>query len=438
MFRRGMVIQLEEVETGATFSIGNLHLPAKPSAIEGRLKTISTAIKKIEGCVPHRGISALDGAVFIVGDYNCEPHSVTIQLLETGISPHGTLRDRNYKAKVTKNAAFGFRHDFKFRSAYSKEVRDIAAPVTVSLKGRGPGCMDHIFFASTADKPRSPMPSSGGAIVGGKRKARREVARQRFASAVKESPSPLSVHCVLSTVSPEQHGRMETIVNGLPNLEAGFPSDHILIGALFAPEPFYLETVTSQFSEIEQESVRRDFQLGGVSANALRRRDSYSKSLEARRRHNVVLRELTDWLISRGAQEIIRDQPLNRWKWLDGVKGLKGKLRAPDLCCVLGESLVIVEVTIANNPDQMRREKLEKYKDLAGLLRSSPVLSGSKLTVHDTIVVALKEDGEIPLKTREDIHKLALLSWCAKSQNEDTQLFCNHLQRTFAQTTGKE
>ena len=66
-FRRGMVLQFEEIESGATFCIGNVHLPARPSAIEGRLKTLSTAIKKTESCEPIKKVSALDGLVLIAG-----------------------------------------------------------------------------------------------------------------------------------------------------------------------------------------------------------------------------------------------------------------------------------------------------------------------------------------------------------------------------------
>lgn len=74
-FRRGMVLQFEEIESGATFCIGNVHLPAKPSAIEGRLKTLSTAIKKTESCEPIRKVSPLDGLVLITGGTFVDCHN---------------------------------------------------------------------------------------------------------------------------------------------------------------------------------------------------------------------------------------------------------------------------------------------------------------------------------------------------------------------------
>ena len=125
-FRRGMVVQLEEIETGATFCIGNVHLPAKPAAIEGRLKAISTTIKSMASCESPRRVSALDGTAIIAGDFNCDQNSVAAKLLETGTAPYGTLTERNYKAKVTKEAAFGMKHSFRFKDAYANDLRQLA------------------------------------------------------------------------------------------------------------------------------------------------------------------------------------------------------------------------------------------------------------------------------------------------------------------------
>ena len=440
-FRRGMVVQLEEIETGATFCIGNVHLPAKPAAIQGRLKAISTTIKSMESCESPRRLSALDGTVIIAGDFNCDQKSVTAKLLETGVAPYGTLTDRNYKAKVTKDAAFGMKHNFRFKDIYANKLRAVAAPVTVALIGRGPGCMDHIFYASRENTfgngAVSPTRTGGDQFLG-KRKARRQNAIQRVAEANIELPSPLRVHSVLATIDPDDVSRTQTITNGLPNVQAGFPSDHIPVGVLFCPEPTFSQDEVLSESRTDNGDVRQDSRQGGISANAKRRREAYSRSLIVRRRHNAILRAVTEWLVERGAKEVIRDQPLFKWKWVEGIKKLGGKLRAPDLCCVLKDTLVVVEVTVANKPDQMRRTKIEKYEDLAPLLRAAPAVEGLK--VPGTFVILMDEDGEIPDATRQDVVRLAELSTCKNNSEEDiadAKIFCNHLQRVFIEYVNK-
>lgn len=445
-FRRGMVVQLEEIETGATFCIGNVHLPAKPAAIEGRLKAISTTIKSMASCESPRRISALDGTAIIAGDFNCDQYSVAAKLLETGTAPYGTLSERNYKAKVTKEAAFGMKHNFRFKDAYANELRQLAAPVTVALTGRGPGCMDHIFFASRdrpTDATKRILATSGGGgePFMGKRKARRQSAIQRVADGNVDQPSPLRIDTVLATVDPDDPGRTQTIANGLPNVPEGFPSDHIPIGVLFSPQPTYTRDDSQNNSSIdESDDLRQDFPPGGaISANARRRREAYSRSLVVRRRHNAILRSVTEWLVDRGAREVIRDQPLFKWKWLEGVAKINGKLRAPDLFCILNDTIVVIEVTVSNKPDQMRRTKLTKYEDLGELLRTAPATAGLK--VLDTFVILMDEDGEIPDATRQDVVRLAELSTNVANNMDttmtDAKMLCNHLQRVFAEAAHK-
>lgn len=440
-FRRGMVVQLEEIETGATFCIGNVHLPAKPAAIEGRLKAMSTVIKSMASCEAPRMLSALDGTAIVAGDFNSDHHSVVAKFLETGFAPHGTLNERNYKAKVTKDAAFGMKHSFRFKDVYANDLRQLAAPVTVSLSGRGPGCMDHIFYASRDNRGGGVLPAtSGGEKFVGKRKARRQGALQRVAAANAERPSPLRVEMVLSTIDPDDLIRASIIADGLPNVRAGFPSDHIPIGVLFSPEPKYAPVdIECDNPRNGGENAQHDLRQGAISANARRRREAYSRSLLVRRRHNAILRAVSEWLVARGALQLIRDQPLLKWSWLEGVPKVNGKLRAPDLCCVLNNTLVVLEVTVANKPDQMRRTKLSKYEDLAELLRAAPATD--RLEISDTFVILMDEAGEIPDATRQDIIRLAELSAAdtndhGRSMNE-AKLFCNHLQRVFAETTCK-
>jgi endonuclease/exonuclease/phosphatase family metal-dependent hydrolase len=431
-FRRGMVVQLEEIETGAVFSIGNVHLPAKPAAIEGRLKAMSTTIKSIASCASPRFLSALDGAAIVAGDFNSDQNSVAARLLETGSAQYGTLQERNYKAKVSKEAAYAMKHQFRFQDIYGNGIRQVAAPVTVALTGRGPGCMDHIYFASRQDKAYSVITTQTNEFVG-KRKARRLIAQTRRAQdSQPQISAALRVDSVLATVDPNDLNRTQIIMNGLPNVPAGFPSDHIPIGVLLCPAP------TTKDCNIPENNKRKDeskeFHQTGLSANTRRRREAYTRSLYVRRRHNAILRAVTEWLIGRGATDIIRDQPIVKWKGLLHVKPITDKLRAPDLCCVVGDNkLVIIEVTVANNPDAMRKIKLDKYSDLPTLLRSAPALTN--LTIMDTFVILLDENGGIPDATRNDIFQLAQLSSTNSHADTDAKLFLNHLQRIFLEVS---
>ena len=443
-FRRGMVAQMEEIETGSNFCIGNVHLPAKPSAIEGRLNSISTTIKKIEGCEKPRKLKGIDGTVIIAGDFNCDHNSVTAELLKRGTAPYGTVRDRNYKAKITKASSHIMRHNYRFKDIYEGELRESAAPVTVSLKGRGPGCMDHMFYASG----EAALSSSGRGRAGGttasmtKRGSRRERAVQRAAVvASTEAPSSsLRVEAVLATIDPDDISRTQIIKDGLPNEEEGFPTDHIPIGAIFVADDSMKGQQETRFHGDDSKQAPSDSVVNGsLSPNARRRRENYLRSLVVRRRHNAILRATSEWLIAKGdVTDIIRDQPLYKWKWVDGLsKGLKKKMRAPDLCCVLGgKSLVVVEITVTSKPDHMRREKIKKYTDLIDVLRSSKVVQDAGLTVVDTFVVLMDEGGGVPSETRKDIEKLAeLLGSSAEDAMLDSKRFCNKLERVFVDSS---
>ena len=237
-----------------------------------------------------------------------------------------------------------------------------------------------------------------------------------MADANVDQPSPLRIDTVLATVDPDDPTRAQTIANGLPNVSAGFPSDHIPIGVLFSPQPSYTRDDIENDNSIDEcNDLRQDLTAGGaISANAKRRREAYSRSLVVRRRHNAILRAVTEWLVERGAREVIRDQPLFKWKWLEGVTKIRGKLRAPDLFCILNDNIVVIEVTVSNKPDQMRRTKLTKYEDLGELLLSAPATVGLK--VVDTFVILIDDDGQIPDATRQDVVRLAELSTHCRQQ----------------------
>jgi cap-snatching RNA endonuclease len=192
-------------------------------------------------------------------------------------------------------------------------------------------------------------------------------------------------------------------------IDKGFPSDHLPIGALFVPE--------ANFEPMKLNQDGKDFVLdasdlksGGLGGNARRRQDTYQKSVVVRKRHNAVLRAVSEWVISRGAVDVIRDQPLYKWKWTKDVENLGKKMRAPDLCCVIGNALVIIEVTVANNPDAIRREKELKYNDLSMLLGGAPAVLQAGLVVPTPFIIVLDENGDIPDVTQACLDDIALLS----------------------------
>jgi endonuclease/exonuclease/phosphatase family metal-dependent hydrolase len=460
-FKRGMVCQIQEVdkpgnvEAGATFCVANVHLPAKPSNIMGRLKTMSLIIQKMtryDSPVRH---SPLDGLLLVAGDFNCDQNSVTAKLLTTGSSPYGNIKDRNYRANISKASAFTMKHDYRFKDVYEGN-RDDVAPVTVSLTGRGPGCMDQLFFAQNDAKKQArqnsrPLNVANGIIKPGRKKnmGKRKVRRQRVAWMLKREiiqsslPTAVQVESILATVFGPDDKRLEIINNGLPNVKNGFPSDHIPIGALFVPNKNNREMKEEYDTEKTNEktivSPKEDPtntpcepNKSGTSSNVQKRREVSITSVSTRRRHNLVLGCVAQWLTERGANDIHRDQPLYKLKFAQGAKKLKKKSRAPDLVCRLGNSLIIVEITVSGKPDFVRLSKLEKYEDLEKILQSSPSVQDAGLTVHFPFVILLDEFGGIPKATRQDILELAKLTESSDEKAEsDAQRFCNHLQGIF-------
>ena len=491
-----MVVQLEEITTGSTVCIGNVHLPAKPADIKGRLQTLATTVKQMEGCEQRLPLSvgsavhSLDGTLILTGDFNCEHHSVVLELLKKGQAPYGTLRDRNYKARIAKDTAYGMRHDYRFRDVY-QDSRESIAPVTVSLKGRGPGCMDQMFFCNTRETsgPVWFSQNSSGReamihtkattnLVGGKRKNRRVRAQQKAAAIKMNLPSvAIRIQSILATVDENDPDRLQTILDGLPNEEKGFPSDHLPIGALFVPvvsapndnnnnddgtdnaadnndnNPALPFTKNDSTGNVDSQNPSI---VGGVSVNARRRRETYQRSVAVRRRHNAVLRVVADWLQARGATNVLRDTPLHRWPWVvnpgrsksnkNKNDQLTNKKRAPDLCCVMnGKTLVIVEVTVGNNrkADVLRSEKIRKYQDVRSHLETSPPVVQRGLEVANTVVIVAQEDGTIPDDTKQDLRLLADL--CGIEQNDteggdavehEVRKVCRSIQQVLADAEG--
>jgi endonuclease/exonuclease/phosphatase family metal-dependent hydrolase len=517
-FPRGMVVQLANVETGAIVTVGNVHLPAKPSAIEGRLRSISKTIRTIQEVSTSSSSKSstttrssgqekpLDGMVIIVGDMNCEHNAPSSKLMTKGYTLYGTLHDRNYKVKITKLVASQMKHSCRFRNVYRdsniNEKRDddnnddcrrrraAAANVTVSLSGRGPGCMDMMYFAPCVRQTTRAQQQlqSQHPLYRVEAKGRRSRRREKKKEPSSSSFQSIRVQSVLATMDQnEETGdtaatrKNEVILNGLPNESEGFYSDHLPIGALFTSinntghtdaddgsslsklalpgehgknnaimkkrqEPIPEERHDSSSSSDDTESHHgRDSAYQVVAGPARRRRrETYAQSVRVRQRHNAVLRTLAEWLIDRGATDVLRDQPLYKWKWVDDSKSqgrLRKKIRAPDLCCVLPHTrtLVIVEVTIVGSEklDEARQEKLSKYRDVVQFLdkrsNSAPGIAIAEerndaqiqqQTARrpwarvENIVVVLDVFGNIPQTSWKDLDRLAVLSSTATADGQ--------------------
>ena len=561
-YKRGMVCRLREAagagedeSSTASFAIANLHLPARPSNVLGRLSTMSRTIRKLSdldrAIRRDRSRSAarsgqpdtIDGLLVVAGDFNSDQDSVAARLLFHGSTNYGNVRDRNYKAKITKASAAKMSHPYRFIDSYDHgegygsgrddprfrnggSFRDLYAPVTVSLRGRGPGIMDHLFYATGTAKggstqkhqrlpkvtPARRQAKASAATAGstrealsdsilreqlGKRSKRRRKGEARGGGggggggrAVHHGGNTrIVVESVLATIDPMREEdtapdgrRWKTIHEGLPNREEGFPSDHLPVGVLFsaaptdrnrgdnqanatdrapaapaatataatdsnpskdiAPKALATENEDSpsttssggtiadptlptdaasshdstNANEASTDPAAQSTQTGGVSASVKRRRRSSRTSFGLRRRHNAVLKATTEWLVGRGATSVVLDKPLYKNDLLARTLGpgelrakLKKKSRAPDLICGHvdassgEESLVVVEVAVASDPDKVRAQKSSKYSDLVTLLERSG-------TPCRLAAIVVGDDGMVPGGTRSDIHRLAELT----------------------------
>lgn len=440
-FRRGMIVQLQD-GAGSTIVVANLHLFAKPSAIEQRLRTMASTIRRLQslelGIPGSFSPSPLNGLVILGGDLNCGHPSVTTRLATKGYAPYGRLEDRNYSARITKHTAAEMRHSYRFTHAYEDNFS--VAPVTVSLHGRGPGCMDHLMYMPGRDRMQNHQrhqhqvrPPAIRIPMASKRSTRRQRALRRVQQAIVRGDSgttsrhslgqqsSLRVQALLATVDAQT---LPIVEAGLPNVEQGFPSDHLPIGVVFGPEdPNFMVTPTEtppivdtspaangSASSLQQthpsNNLRRPTHRG-LSTRAFQRRQASDRATLMQRRHNSVLRIVAEWLLQHGATDLLRDQPLTKWPWIVADMQVKNKLRAPDLCFVLQDTLFILEVAVRGNVELVQHEKRRKYKDLVPLLRKSPVVQARGLRVASVAVIALNAQGDMPFGTRNDIEMVA-------------------------------
>ena len=125
-FPRGMIVQFQHDIDGTRFVIGNVHLPARPSNINGRLNTIHNVVTNINSILQSSGRGSitnahipLDGSIIMCGDFNGDESSVALKLLQQGSMKHGTIMDRNYRYKLTKADVIKYKHHYRFTNLYS-------------------------------------------------------------------------------------------------------------------------------------------------------------------------------------------------------------------------------------------------------------------------------------------------------------------------------
>jgi hypothetical protein len=250
------------------------------------------------------------------------------------------------------------------------------------------------------------------------------------------------VDSVLATIrGPGDNDRLQIISEGLRNLEEGFPSDHLPVGALFVG---HQEKKTSmQLFSAEGSSTISQFSSetkSGISSSVQRKREAHCTSVGLRRRHNAVLNAVSDWLMERGICNIVRDQPLYKNELLQSnfaaiQQQIKRKSRAPDLIGMVmhdksNDVLVVVEVAVTSSPDKVRIQKLSKYQDLVSILGSNMEENDKSMKCH-LFAVVVHENETIPDQTRNDLEQLAMLTEGGETlspalQNEVDQ-FCDHL-----------
>jgi len=486
LWARGHIVQLRDIVSGDIVTIVNLHLPARPSAIQGRLAVIANALQQLESILTttptptssssSSSSSALHGMVVVTGDWNSDTSSPAVQLLHDGRITPGSIQDRAYRFTLTKQLAQKFKcpRPYQFVSIYEKNERTNVAPITVSLEGRAPACVDHMFVASTnlTCTKTSSMSSNDiasiAALSGDTTSiTRRKLRRLRAASSTKSSSTSVSlspkfqIAAVLATIGIEAKDgvaycqrQQDIIQQGLPNERHGFFTDHLPIGAMFVtteavtkalynrsvdvenhdkrnlmktPQP--VADVNKQDKPVEdsapeytQIQPRQSNSKNGLSSAARQRRSAYTASKQIRQRHNAVLRVITDWLIDRaGATEIVRDRPLRKWKWfLDDPRStnISQKSRAPDLCCVVpkkeghgSQRRVIVEVTVTNKPEKVEAVRHEKLTKYQDVMDVFADPAEDHLPVEPLFVIALDaSSGKVHLSTMADLQRLVGLS----------------------------
>ena len=347
------------------------------------------------------------------GDFNGDDTTIALQLLQNGYIKPGNRLDRNYRYKITKKDSALYKHDYRFFNVYQGMNNNHEKHLTVSLRGRKPGIMDHILFASKTpvasssafdlrQQQRQQLMGMSSSSSWRKRKGRRKK-RVRDVSTrsndITNYNNRIRIESQLATLSNNKT-RTEVIEAGLPNEAENFPSDHLPVGALFVPNEEYFE---------QQQKLRQ-------AANGDSNYDgSISIGLDARstrQRHNALLRSIVSWLVEQNAEEIIQDKPLYQWKWIEGLpKGtLPNLMRAPDICFVQSRNnkLMMIEVTAVrkDRTNRVAKQKQLKYRDLALALSRAPNVQQASLQVVEPFVIVVPDNGDLPKETVDAIKRL--------------------------------
>jgi len=330
-------------------------------------------------------------------------------------------------------------------------------------------------------------------LSSGKRRKRRDKAKYRgggtaITARFSNSDPKIYIDSILATIGCDGNDvddkdnkvdkQLRIIYEGLPNLKKGFPSDHLPVGALLstgsATRYDSEETMDdiAPASSLNNENINATHTQGrgerarGITSTVERRRRNSRASYGLRRRHNLVLNAITEWLVGLGASSVVLDKPLYKNKLLSRTMGgtktlqqhIKRKSRAPDLMCILvddndnndrdsdgdgdgdgdtisGGVLVVVEVAVAADPEKVREQKLSKYQDLVTAVTDH----GQTFNRCHLSIIIVQDDGVIPEKTHADIESLAKLSLSSSRTinitkasssaiEEETERFSAHLQ----------
>jgi hypothetical protein len=99
--------------------------------------------------------------------------------------------------------------------------------------------------------------------------------------------------------------------------------------------------------------------------------------MSIRRRHNMVLRVVAEWLERNGAMDIWRDLPLCKIPWTCIPPRRTKKSKASDIIGRIQYHLVAVEVTVVTptKVESVALQKQDKYSGLAQILQSWTIFS---------------------------------------------------------------
>ena len=132
------------------------------------------------------------------------------------------------------------------------------------------------------------------------------------------------------------------------------------------------------------------------------------------------MRTIVDTLQQDFLAPVLRDVPLYKWPWIRPGRtagsgtAIKKKGRAPDLCCVVDQTLVVLEVTVvaSEKVSDAYQEKRDKYQDVMDILAAddAAAVQQAGLSVGDhALVICLSENGNLATQSQQDLKHLVKL-----------------------------